>query len=176
MTDPSTKNDTLLGNLSSPANLRVSGNNFAKFATMAPRTTDGDNGSIRLAEKGESTPNEQTPFLGGDREPGKPDDGSSSAKSRIGTIVIVCILSGVAFWLLDVFHRRRFVGPYRIDWDAEIPPLSMGAPDEDLGLQGVHREMDASPSSIWGKKGKDGPLPTNSWYLVRLSLCVCVVQ
>jgi hypothetical protein len=46
------------------------------------------------------------------------------------------------------------------------PPLSMLSPDKEMGLQAVHRADDASPSSIWGKKAKDGPLPTNSWYLV----------
>ena len=38
-------------------------------------------------------------------------------------------------------------------------------PDEELGLQSVIRAEDASPSAIWGTK-IDGPLPTNSWYLV----------
>jgi hypothetical protein len=40
-------------------------------------------------------------------------------------------------------------------------------PDAELGLRGVEREEDASPSLIWGNK-TNGPLPTNSWYLVRL--------
>jgi hypothetical protein len=40
-------------------------------------------------------------------------------------------------------------------------------PDTELGLKGVDREEDASPSFIWGNK-TNGPLPTNSWYLVRL--------
>jgi hypothetical protein len=40
-------------------------------------------------------------------------------------------------------------------------------PPTELGLKGVDREEDASPSLIWGNK-TNGPLPTNSWYLVRL--------
>lgn len=42
-------------------------------------------------------------------------------------------------------------------------------PDAELGLQGVHREEDSSPSFIWGNK-TSGPLPTNSWYLVSLEI------
>lgn len=41
-------------------------------------------------------------------------------------------------------------------------------PDEELGLQGVIRAEDASPSEIWGNK-TNGPLPTNSWYLNLVS-------
>eukprot|EP00980_Cylindrotheca_fusiformis_P010578 scaffold2353_cov134-Cylindrotheca_fusiformis.AAC.1 len=41
-------------------------------------------------------------------------------------------------------------------------------PDEELGLQAVHRNEDASPSVIWGNK-TSGPLPTNSWYLNLVS-------
>ncbi|KAL3940620.1 MAG: hypothetical protein SGBAC_004876 [Bacillariaceae sp.] len=37
-------------------------------------------------------------------------------------------------------------------------------PTDDLGIQVVSREPDALPSAIWGSK-RDGPLPTNSWYL-----------
>jgi len=36
----------------------------------------------------------------------------------------------------------------------------------DMGLRVVDREEDASPSEIWGNI--TGPLPTNSWYLVRV--------
>jgi hypothetical protein len=49
------------------------------------------------------------------------------------------------------------------------PNAGVGAygwiPDEELGLQGVDRADDAKPSKIWGNK-TNGPLPTNSWYLV----------
>lgn len=41
-------------------------------------------------------------------------------------------------------------------------------PTDDLGIQVVSREPDALPSAIWGSK-RDGPLPTNSWYLVGCS-------
>jgi hypothetical protein len=46
-------------------------------------------------------------------------------------------------------------------------------PPTELGLKGVDREEDASPSFIWGNK-TNGPLPTNSWYLVRLASCQLV--
>ena len=42
-------------------------------------------------------------------------------------------------------------------------------PTDDLGVQVVTRKSDALPSSIWGRK-REGPLPTNSWYLVSLLL------
>lgn len=38
----------------------------------------------------------------------------------------------------------------------------------DLGFSSVERAEDASPSEIWGHQ--TGPLPTNSWYLVRIIL------
>ena len=34
-----------------------------------------------------------------------------------------------------------------------------------FGFESLEREEDASPSKIWGNR--TGPLPTNSWYLVR---------
>jgi hypothetical protein len=46
-----------------------------------------------------------------------------------------------------------------------VPPLSNLSPTK-LGLIGADREDGASPSDIWGDRDW-GPLPTNSWYLVR---------
>ena len=135
---------------------------------MAPRTTEGDDGPLKLAESGELEADELTPLFGSG-EPGKTNDEPSRAKSKIGIIAVFGILCGSLLCLLGVLHQKKGAGPYRIDWDGEIGPLFSGSP-EDLGLQGVHREMDASPSSIWGNKGKVGPLPTNSWYLVSIFL------
>uniref|UniRef100_A0A7S2YTX3 glucan endo-1,3-beta-D-glucosidase n=1 Tax=Entomoneis paludosa TaxID=265537 RepID=A0A7S2YTX3_9STRA len=47
--------------------------------------------------------------------------------------------------------------------------LFVSSPDQDLGLQGTHREEDATPSAIWGDKAQQGPLPTNDWYLNLVS-------
>jgi hypothetical protein len=57
-------------------------------------------------------------------------------------------------------------------------------PINDMGMLSIKRNMDASPSIVWGKhlSKKNHPLPTNSWYLVsciravsvRVCVCVCV--
>jgi hypothetical protein len=46
------------------------------------------------------------------------------------------------------------------------------SPMEDMGMLGIERNSDALPSSVWGNHltRAGHPLPTNSWYLVR----VCV--
>ena len=43
-------------------------------------------------------------------------------------------------------------------------------PIHDMGMLSVRRNMDASPSIVWGKhlSKKNHPLPTNSWYLVSV--------
>ena len=49
-------------------------------------------------------------------------------------------------------------------------------PINDMGMLSIKRNMDASPSIVWGKHlhKKNHPLPTNSWYLVSCIRVVCV--
>ena len=54
-------------------------------------------------------------------------------------------------------QEERGSGPKMFS-SAAVSPVSMG-------LQSTERRQDASPSPIWGNV--TGPLPTNSWYLVR---------
>ena len=75
--------------------------------------------------------------------------------SRCVTMSLGCVLE---------YHGEK--SAYRSTWDGEMLHLSFGSPDEDLGLISSHRADDASPSVIWGEKAIEGPLPTNSWYLV----------
>jgi endo-1,3(4)-beta-glucanase len=68
----------------------------------------------------------------------------------IGAIIVVLSMS-----------HSRLVDP------VETKTLWMSSPEADMGLMGVDRQEDATPSPIWGKKL--GPLPTNSWYLNLVS-------
>jgi len=54
-------------------------------------------------------------------------------------------------------EHERGSGPKMFS-SAAVSPVSMG-------LYSTERSQDASPSPIWGNI--TGPLPTNSWYLVR---------
>jgi hypothetical protein len=68
----------------------------------------------------------------------------------LGAVIVILFLS----------HSRQ-VDP------VGTPTLPMTSPEADVGLMGVDRQEDASPSPIWGNKL--GPLPTNSWYLNLVS-------
>lgn len=59
--------------------------------------------------------------------------------------------------------RKSFNHSTNFDDDASLL-LSKKSP-VDLGFDSIVREADALPSTIWGNIS--GPLPTNSWYLVR---------
>lgn len=84
----------------------------------------------------------------------------SNSKTRKWIVVGLLVIVVATFCVLSNLNHGDDTA------DEVIQTTSiLGAPQE-LGLRGVERADDASPSSIWGKKRK-GPLPTNSWYQVR---------
>jgi hypothetical protein len=128
---------------------------------MAPR----DYGSIPPTEDGNETGKHDignlniiTPLL---RE-------EKTKHRRFRSLPVLCCsaLAALLVGIMLLTPRRDDTGGGGNSED-RTPPLSMLSPDKEMGLQAVNRADDASPSSIWGKKAKDGrPLPTNSWYLV----------
>lgn len=98
----------------------------------------------------------------------------------IGWVLLtVAILSLAYYWVVRVvidrvksntsihtekeepMHHPSFQGKSDVNL-LELNPIT------DLKLLSVDRsQTDASPSKIWGSRQGHGPLPTNSWYLVR---------
>lgn len=92
-------------------------------------------------------------------EANKPTKRSLSFNWRVLCFVIAAILLVSPFYpsasrSLDSLRGNKF----NVGW----------IPVDDLGVQVVSREPDALPSSIWADK-RNGPLPTNSWYLNLVS-------
>lgn len=81
-----------------------------------------------------------------------------------GTVVaLACVSYSIHF--LSTFSSER-----GMKWEeGSTPPLSTKSPDQLLEFASVHRVEGAAPSSIWGEKANEGPLPTNSWYLNLVS-------
>jgi len=74
------------------------------------------------------------------------------------TVAVLCSICLIIFSPTGVHKPSSESG-------SNVPPLSTKSPLLDLGLDGVERVGRASPSSIWGEKAKEEPIPTNRWYL-----------
>lgn len=93
-------------------------------------------------------------------------------------VCILVVVTGLVLFPLNLYGNPSSSGErsrYGYDWGGQVPPLSIQSPEIELGLRGVHRAKDASPSSIWGSKANQGPLPTNSWYLVSFGIALIFV-
>jgi hypothetical protein len=88
----------------------------------------------------------------------------------VGIVVAVVMAASIGAFLvlpsLDAVGPSRSAGHHRaFDPTTATDPFRLD-PVHDLGMVSVDRALtDASPSRIWN--GRKGPLPTNSWYLVR---------
>jgi len=156
---------------------------------MPPQTEiTSEYGSIQLANGkaaagggGDDEGGERRPLVaddgGGGRWRGMPATAAASIRKRAAiprkfTAVVACggALLAALVTAVALFRGSGEGGSSSLRWNSgrRGADALMGAPDKGLGLQGVHREeqSDASPSPIWGAKALDGPLPTNSWYLV----------
>lgn len=74
----------------------------------------------------------------------------------IGALVLVGVV-------LHSLQHREMVVPTTVSYYKGDP--FQVSPVDHLGKVATVRHKDAAPSVIWGRR--DGPLPTNSWYLVR---------
>ena len=80
------------------------------------------------------------------------------------------VIFGAIATVLVIYPIFKYANPSA----AEIADAKFGwIPSDELGLLSVTRNVDAMPSSIWGSK-REGPLPTNSWYLVGHLHEVCL--
>ena len=136
---------------------------------------------------------ENTPDSTDGNENGNGNKGNTTTKHiLIGVAILVVILIGSS-----IIHSRDDKNdnsrPNGISWDNDVfndddrdehsdntDPSSSSSdsssssnpflldPIHDMGMLSVQRNMDASPSIVWGKHlhKKNHPLPTNSWYLV----------
>ena len=130
---------------------------------------------------------------------GNGNKGNNNAKHiLIGVAILVVILIGSS--ILHSRDDKNDSSPNGISWDNDVfndddrdehsdntdPDTTSSSsnskssnsnsflldPINDMGMLSVKRNMDASPSIVWGKHlhRKNHPLPTNSWYLVSYTL------
>jgi hypothetical protein len=91
-------------------------------------------------------------------------------------IVAVCFTILVAFFVAAGAFKSQFHGQTATHSSQSLfhggfegGDFSPLASPIEMGLRFLQRENDASPSNVWSESllTKGGPLPTNSWFLVR---------
>jgi len=133
---------------------------------MAPRTSYG---SITVKQENDDEELARLVSQGQDNR-----TGPSSDKKRYFAVGVAALLAavGLTSFLGGGSHDKTSVSSSsshfkHFPMKDETKVLSSKSP-MDMGFLSIEREQDASPSVIWGNR--TGPLPTNSWYLVRLSV------
>jgi hypothetical protein len=133
---------------------------------MAPRPQleSYQYGSISVNSSLNKEGDEETPLV---TEPANGLGGTATMSSlpSLKTMAVcftsLAVVAGV-FLTLHGTHSDQSSGGN--DNMGDFSPLS--SPIE-MGLQFLQRESDASPSKVWSESLTKGPLPTNSWFLVR---------
>lgn len=127
---------------------------------MPPNSRSGDNGygSIQHARDDEAE-QQQRPLI---------ERGVEKLSVNRAMVGLGLVTAAVIYFSYSILSSSSegFIPSSELE---NTPPLSTKSPDKELGLQGVYRVEGASPSSIWGEKANEGPLPTNSWYLNLVS-------
>ena len=135
------------------------------FRSMAPPRKEQSYGSIPVTPPQENGPDETLPLTANARTHNKKSLCSwerppGASRTWAGLVAVSALLLIGA--VIHSQHPRT-----------EIPTAYEGDPFRvspvALGKIATTRQEDASPSVIWGNR--TGPLPTNSWYLVR-----CVIK
>jgi len=86
-----------------------------------------------------------------------------------GLVTLAVLLSIGTILYSSITETTRLNVVPSLESGINVPPLSTKSPVGDLGLEGVERMEGAAPSVIWGRKAREGPIPTNRWYLNLVS-------